>query len=759
VTTEGQALEPDAPAGGPVLLATKLHPPPPHGDAVARPALEARLSAGLSRRFTLVDAPAGWGKTTLVGRWREHEAGRGFAWVSLDNGDNDPVRFWTYLVEALRTVEPDLGSTTLALVRNPGTSILEVALPILLNETAAAFDDQVVLVLDDYHVIENGEIHEAVAYLIEHLPPTLHLVISTRFDPPFALPRLRARGEMAEIRAEELRFTEEETTALLNDVLRLGLAPEDVSRLQERAEGWVAGLYLAALSLQGRTDPHQFIADFAGDERHIVDYLGAEVLDRQPEELRTFLLDTSVIDRMCGPVCDAVTGGAGSASRLEEIERSNLFLVPLDTKRQWYRYHRLFRQLLRHELEIREPGRAPTLHRRAAEWHQAQGAIPEAIDHALAAGAADDAADLVAGHWNTLFNQGALATVSGWLDALGEAIVFGDPGLCIARAWIAMDLGLLEEVGRWTQAAARTSPGRLMPDGSSADSAVALLRLVASFKVGDLKRSEEAAGRALELEPEASAFGRVVVHLLVGVTRYWRGDTAAARPALEEAAALAGQTHNELGAIYALGYLAVLHAEAHDVDEAEAFVARGEKLGEDPARAEHFVSMMIHLARGLVHEQRGDPMAAEGAIARAAELSRRGAGRLETAGALLTLARIRHDRGDTRGARQLLDEVNRLTRACPDPGILPGMLLAADRRPRMVAHSPAGDSRPALEELSERELDVLRLMASPLSQREIADQLYLSLNTVKTHRKHIFRKLEVSTRAQAVGRARQLGLV
>ncbi len=756
---EGQARAPDVQGGGPVLLTTKLHPPRGGGDVVARPALLARLSAGLSRRLTLVDAPAGWGKTTLLSRWREAEAEAvAFAWVSLDDGDNDPVWFWTYLVEALRTVEPGAGATTLALVRNPGTSILEVGLPTLLNE-AAAFSRRVVLVVDDYHVIENSAIHEAVAFLVEHLPPTLHLVLSTRLDPPLPLPRLRARGELAEIRAEALRFTGDETATLLNDVLGLGLEPGDVALLQDRAEGWVAGLYLAALSLQGRADPHRFIADFAGDERHIMDYLGAEVLERQPEALRTFLLHTSILDRMSGPACNAVTGGSGSAARLEEIERSNLFLVALDTKRQWYRYHRLFRQLLRHELEIREPGQAVLLHRRAADWHRREGAIPEAIHHAFAAGDDGDAAELVASHWNTIFNEGRLATVAGWLDTLAEERVLGDPRLCVARAWIAMDLGRLEEVGRWTEAAAERAPADPMPDGSSLDAAVALHRLVASVKLGDLGRAVAAAGRAVELESDGNAFRRVVARIVEGVTRYWRGDAGGATEALEEAAELARQADNKLGAIYALGYLGLLRVDADELDKAEALVVEAGALGEDAGRAEHFVSMMAHLARGRILERQGDLEEAEAALARATELSGRGAGRLEVAGALLALARVRHRRGDTEDARSLLDQAAEVARGCHDPGVLGGMLLGAQRQLRPATPTATGGPAQAAEELSERELDVLRLMATRLSEREMAAELYLSLNTIKTHRKHILRKLEVSTRAEAVARARQLGMM
>jgi LuxR family maltose regulon positive regulatory protein len=745
---------------GPVLLATKLHPPTRRGDVVPRPSLLERLSSGLSNKLTLVDAPAGWGKTTLLGEWRDNErAPVAFAWVSLDDGDNDPVRFWTYVVEALRGVEPELGAATLARVRNPGTSIVEVVLPTLINE-ATALSDKVVLVLDDYHVVRNAEIHDSIAFLIEHLPPTLHLVLSGRSDPPLPLPRLRARGELVEIRAHELRFTKEEAAALLNGVLGLGLDPGDITRLQQRAEGWAAGLYLAALSLRGRADAHGFIEAFAGDERHVVDYLGAEVLDQQSEPIRAFLLHTSILDRLCGSLCDAVTDAEGSGATLEEIERSNLFLAPLDTKRHWYRYHRLFGELLRHELELREPGVAETLHRRASAWHQDEGTVPEAIRHTVAAGDLEAAGGLIARHWNAYFNEGQLATVGGWLDALGREGVLRDPRLCVARAWIAMDLGRLDEVGAWIEAASQGTPPGPMEDGTaSLESAITILQVVHGFKTGDVALASESAHRALELEPEGTHFGRVVAHILVGVTLYWSGDLLEARAALAEAAELARRAENKLGAIYALGYLAVLHADLGQLDDADQLAAEAASMGDDPGRAEHFVSMMPHLARGKIHEARGKAAEAEEAIARAVELSRRGAGVLEIAAALLELARARHRAGATADAGRVLREARGIAEGCADPGILAELLPAADRDLRPATRTRGRRPLSSDEDLSDRELDVLRLMPTRLSQREIGGSLYVSLNTVKTHTKSIFRKLGVSTREEAVGRARELGLL
>lgn len=644
-------------------------------------------------------------------------------------------------------------------MRNPGVGIVDVVLPTLINE-AAGLSHRVVLVLDDYHAVRNGEIHEAVAFLVEHLPPTLHLVLSGRADPPLPLPRLRARAELTEVRLQELRFTAEEAGTLLNDVLRLGLDTDDVDRLQQRAEGWAAGLYLAALSLRGRADVHGFIEAFAGDERHLVDYLAAEVLDHQPPATRAFLLHTSILDRLCGPLCDAVTGVEGTAATLEEIERSNLFLVPLDTKRRWYRYHRLFGELLRHELRLREPALAPTLHRRASAWHQVARMIPEAIHHLLAAGDLEEAGELIARNWNTYFNEGRIATVAGWLDALGEEGVLRDPRLGVARAWIAMDLGELDDAGAWIEAASAGTPPGPMEDGTaSLESALTILQVVHGFKSGDVGRARKSARAALELESGGTSFGRVVAHTLLGVTSYWTGDRLEARAALAEAAALAQRAGNKLGAIYALGYQAVLMTELGKLEEAEALAAEAASLSDDPGRAEHFVSMMWHLARGKLHREHGEAAEAEVAIARAVELSRRGAGLLEVALALLALAQVRQDRGDSSGAREALREARRIAERFPDPGALGDLLSGVESDLRITSSARPLESRPAGVDLSDRELDVLRLMPTRLSQREIGASLYVSLNTVKTHTKSIFRKLGVSTREEAVTRARELGLL
>jgi LuxR family maltose regulon positive regulatory protein len=366
------------------LVRAKLVPPTLRAGLLPRVGLQSLLQADVQARLCLVAAPAGSGKTTLLTQWRAAAGGSRVAWVSLDEGDNDPTRFWLWVVEALRTVEPSLGVAALAALRGPSVDLDRVVLPSLLGELAAV-ESQLVLVLNDYHLVTDATCLHTLGLFLEHLPAGVHLVLSTRVDPPLPLARLRARGELAELRVADLRFTGEEASELLNSAMGLRLAADDVERLVQRTEGWAAGLVLAGLALRGRQDPSAFIASFHGDDRHVAGYLVGEVLARQPEQVRTFLLWTSVLERLSGPLCDAVLETEGSAALLGELEPSNLLLVPLDDRREWYRYQQLFAQLLRLELSYREAALVPLLHRRAAAWHRQAGNLEEASHHATAA--------------------------------------------------------------------------------------------------------------------------------------------------------------------------------------------------------------------------------------------------------------------------------------------------------------------------------------------------------------------------------------
>src|SRR5580698_157017 len=428
-----------APAGvagsGPdVLLATKLHVPRPRPGFVPRPRLAGALDEGLALRLILVCAPAGSGKTALLADWAP-SGNRPVAWLSLEAADNDPVRFWRHTVAALDRARPGIGERVGLLLGPPAPASFEGLVTALINELdAQRGDGEVLLILDDYHLIDAQPVHVSLGFLLEHLPPGLHLVLASRADPPLPLARLRAGGQLAELRTADLRFSEQEAAALLRESAGADLPAAAVAALTARTEGWVAGLQLAALSLRGQTDPAGFVAAFSGSHRYVLDYLAEEVLDRQHEELRTFLLETSLLERLSGGLCDAVTGRDGSQAMLERVEQAGLFLMPLDEVRGWWRYHHLFADLLRARLQQQRPGRVVELHRAAAAWYEEHGLADDAVGHALAAVDTAWAARLIEQHFDeTLYLRSEGETAQRWLAVLPAELVQTRPRLLLAQ--------------------------------------------------------------------------------------------------------------------------------------------------------------------------------------------------------------------------------------------------------------------------------------------------------------------------------------
>jgi LuxR family maltose regulon positive regulatory protein len=751
-------LEETAPAeaGEPaVLLAAKSAPPAIRAQLVERADLIEVLEAEPARKLTLLSAPAGWGKTTLLTQWVSGaDDGRRRGWLSLDASDNDPARFWACATAALEKACPGIAPRAVELIRI-GADAREVVLPTLLDELSAV-DHQIALILDDYHLVENRAVHEQVAFLVERMPQTFRLVIATRSDPVLPLARLRARGELLELRAEELRFQVGEAADLLDGVLGLTLTDAQVDMLFRRTEGWVAGLYLAGLSLAGRTDAAAFIETFAGDNRHIVDYLIAEVLDGQPPHIRSFLVRTSLLGRLSGPLCDAVLQTSGSASVLETIERDNLFLLPLDTSRRWYRYHQLFAELLRNELRCSEPDLIPSLHRRAAAWGAEEGFTDEAVHHLVAAGDMHAAADLVANSWAAAFNLGRLSTVSGWLDLLPPETVASNPRLCFARAWIALGWGRVDDAGRWIDAvqSARDVSADVF-DADSIDARLVVLRALHLFKAGDLAAALETARRGASLDLGDAPVGAPIAYCTYGAALYYSGDTHEAQAAFRSAVSLAERVGHLLAHRYALGYLAIISARQGQLAAAEDLIRRATGSSRALTDEEHFVDMMASLASAIILDMRGDGHAAAEAADRAVGLARRGAAIPELANALLTRAEILGHLGENQRRTASCDEAAMLLRDCPDVGIMAKSLAVARRRAGVEDSACRGT---AVEELTAKEHEVLGLLATRLSRREIGQRLYVSLNTVKTHQRSVYRKLGVETRAAAVTRARELGL-
>jgi LuxR family transcriptional regulator, maltose regulon positive regulatory protein len=737
---------------GPELVSSKLAAPTPRAGLIARADVLSLLQAGLGSKLCLLIAPAGFGKTTLLAQWQAASGGGRVAWLSLDEGDNDPTRFWVYVVEALRTVEPGVGAAALGALRRPSVDLDQDVLPPLVNDLSA-IGGPLVLVLDDYHLITEITCQQSFGFFLDHLPAAVHVVLATRVDPPLQLARVRARAELLELRAADLQFTGREAAALLNDAMGLGLSAEEVQRLVERTEGWAVGLVLAGLSIRGRADTGAFIATFQGDNRHVADYLATEVLERQPEEIRTFLLQTSVLERLSGPLCDAVLQAHGSVEVLGELERSNLFLVPLDDHRQWYRYHRLFAQLLRLELGRRDPELVPVLHRRAAAWHRQAGNIDEAIGHASAAGDYTEAGALIARHWAAHWLGGQRATVARWLDGLPEVAITADPPVALITAWTRGFRGASkQDTEGWLAAAEEPSYGGPPPDGMSSQAfGAALARATLMFD--DLGRSAAAARRALELaggQPAESSWAGSAL----GQTLYLSGRSAEARPRLEDLVSQAPASVQAYAVVTALAVLSLIAADQNDPD-ADSLARRAVATANAHGVSFEPLTGIVYLALGRVLGRQGELAEAEVQLGRALELFEVDSMSLHRALALLMLVSVRHGRGDLAGARALVEQARGLIDQFTDPGVLPALLEQAEGTlgpppPKQVA---------LVEPLTERELAVLRLLPTRLSTREIAREFSVSVNTVRSQVQAIYRKLQASSRAEAVARARQLGLL
>jgi LuxR family maltose regulon positive regulatory protein len=509
------------------LLTTKLYIPPTRPELVPRARLIEQMNEGLHRKLTLISAPAGFGKTTLVTEWldnlrldtkKENQIKNRIAWLSLDEGDNDPARFLSYFIAALNQVEgidAAFGKGALSMLQSPQPPPSDAILTSLINEFAE-ITDKFIFVLDDYHLIDAQPIHEAFTFLLEHLPPQLHLVIATREDPNLPLSRLRARGQLTELRATNLRFSSSEAADFLNQVMGLNLSAEDITALEKRTEGWIAGLQLAAISLQGQEDTASLIKSFTGSHRLVLDYLIEEVLDQQSGSVQTFLLQTAILNQMTSSLCDAITGQDNSQATLETLERANLFIVPLDEERRWYRYHHLFGDLLRERLKQTQPKKLPILNSLASKWFEQQGLIDEAIEHALQSDNFDQAARMIDEHIEERWQRGKLARLWRWLDKLPDELVYNNPNLCIFLAWNLFINGNQEKAEESLQAAEKKfdlltetllekqpeeheHPSRLM-EKKVRGRAAAIRAVMATYR-SDADGSMKSARLALELLP------------------------------------------------------------------------------------------------------------------------------------------------------------------------------------------------------------------------------------------------------------------
>jgi len=575
------------------------------------------------------------------------------AWVSLDEGDNDPARLWIYISEALRRVQPGVAAAALEALHRTSVDYLRVALPSLLNDLSG-ISSPLVLVLDDYHLVTDATCHQSVAFFLQHLPANVRLLLATRVDPPLALAGMRARGELAELRGAELRFTGEEADALLNGAMGLELAPGDVARLAERTEGWAAGLYLAGLSLHAREDTGGFIAAFSGDHRHVADYLTADVLARQPASIRTFLLRSSILRRLSGPLCDDVLEADGSTELLEELERSNLFLVPLDDHRQWYRYHQLFGELLRLELGSREPALVRVLHGRASDWHHRAGDVEEAVHHAAAAGEFANAGGLIASHWLAYWRRGRRATVGRWVAGLPEEAVMADPPVAFVAAWIGGYSGASkQQCDRWLAVVEAADGQGPLPDGiSSLAFGAALTR--ASVPFDDAGRSLRAARRAFGLAGPGHSPFHWMAQAALGHALYLSGRPAEARPPLEELVGKVSAAGQPYAVMTGLAVLSLLASDAGEDQAAASLADHAETIVEAHGLSAEPLAGIVRMALGRVLARQGNLTQAQEQLEWSLALFGIDGMALHRAHALLLLAAVRHGQGDLPGARHQL---------------------------------------------------------------------------------------------------------
>ena len=680
------------------LLDSKYRVPVRRPGAVARPRLSSALDRARGSSVTLLSAPAGFGKTTLLAEWlgtvpRDETR---VAWVSLDRGDNDPIRFWSYVISAISDATDGVGAEALALLTASSTST-DAALSALLNDLGGRSTD-LVLVVDDYHLVEATEVHEGMRFLLEHQPPTLHVLLATRADPPLPLAKLRADGRLAEVRAADLRFTTAETEAYLNGPMGLHLTGTDIATLDGRTEGWIAALQLAALSMQGRDDATGFIEGFAGDDRHIVDYLAEEVLARQSPDVREFLLRTSVLERLTGPLCDAVTGRDDGRSTLAALDRANLFLVPLDDRRRWYRYHHLFADVLQGHLHDELPGEAPTLHRRASAWFADHGEISRAVAHAVAGGDIDRAAGLMESAIPILTRERRESELASWVRSLPDEVVRVRPVLGVAF------VGVLAQVSDFAAVGARLEDieRALRPHGGpwpttpptgvvvvddvayrSLPARVEMYRAALSLAEADLAGTIAHATAALTLAPADDGLTRAAAGALAGLASWAGGDLSGAHAAYTESIAglrTAGFDADVLGCSITLGDIRCTQGRLEDALGTYRWALDLAASGSAATPLRGSADMHVGLAGVLV--ERDDLDAAAEELATSSALGEANGLPQNPYRWRVVMARLHEARGDLDQALDLLDDAVRVYAGDYSPDVRPVPAVRARLRLR-----------------------------------------------------------------------------
>jgi LuxR family transcriptional regulator, maltose regulon positive regulatory protein len=739
----------DAPGEG------KLAPPRPRPTDLEREALIDVLRP--HRGLCLMVAPPGFGKTTLLAQWQRADE-RPFAWLTLDPGDNDPVVLWTYLSSAVGSLVNGDGTgngsrkvTSSSPDRRPQLDVRKAIQRV--STELASVESEVVLVLDDCHTITEPECVDTLQGFLDLQPPNATISLSARSNPAVPIGERRVRTDLMELRAADLSFTIDECERLLNGALGLGLSRSAISALWERTEGWPAGLHLAYLSLRNSFDREALVAQFRGASRHVADYLTEVVIESQSERVREFLLRTSILDRMSGPLCDFVLETEGSAELLEESERGSLFVVALDDHREWYRYHRMFVELLREELQRRHPELVHGLHRRASKWLAAHGETTDAIRHAIAAEDVETAAVLVSENYLRTLEWGGFSTIGQWLNMFPRSAIVTDARLSVVEAWVMNFRGRYAEADVAIGNALRSGYQESLPDGaSSVEASAALLR--ASAPRDDVTEMLAAARRAYELEGDAPSMWRVTTHVQLGWALLLSGAPHEAQPLLEHAATEAPMTEQWLDAFGARALLAWAALREGRLSDAEGWALDAVDVIEANQLPGPF-SDWGNATLGVVRAETGRIDEADELLTASVESMRRtAAAPVQLFDGLLGLTRVRKAQGSLSEARALLDEARAIVTPMKDPGILTDELERAMRSPAPRQRDPH-----SVVSLTERELEVLRLLEKGLSKREVARSLFLSYNTIHTHTKSIYRKLGVLTRSEAIQQAHERGVL
>ena len=735
----------------PYIVATKLRPPHVSDALLQRPDLVQRLRSGRERTLTLVCAPAGYGKTTLLAQWAATDAKlNAFSWVSLDAMDSDPARLWGHVITALQDVHGRAGQRSLAAFAAGPKAITETALPLLIEELADC--PRVVIVLEDWHNVEGRACEETIGMFVDRAPSAVQVVMSTRHDPPLPIARLRANGDLTEIRARDLSVSPDEAAKLLREV-DVRLTTRDVQKLTERTEGWLAGLCLAGIVIKEHADPQHFVDEFSTGSRDIFDYLARDVVATASRDLRDFMTHSSVLERLSAPLCDAVLERADSGFMLAEIERSNLFLVPLDATGTEYRYHHLFAAVLNRQLETLDPGAVPRLHARASQWFKEHGDVERAVDHAIASKDLMRSSTLVLHAAVPLLSVGRMTTVNRWLDALAWPEAQDDRELAAVRALSARLSGQgRDEVERWLRVAENGPDYGPLSNGiTSMRSVVAMIS--STYLSRGITDAERGARFVLETEPARSEW-RYAGLVPLGQALFLEGRHEEARAPLEEARTLPGTRHRAT-TILALAYLSLIELAQGDVDRAEMLARDGIALAEEIGHAATSAAANPHLALGCALMSGTDLHAALEHLERAVELAATEESSYWHAHANIHLAAARHRLGDASGARDSLSRARAELDELPDAGMLGELYWktndALDHRARHEGFLG--------EELSDAERRVLDLLLDGLSVAQVASELWLSPNTVKTHRRSIYRKLGARTRQEMIERAAEAGIL